>query len=419
MVDLRKILAQIFSKKQIFLSISTYVWAAVIPAFITILINPLIAKNLSATDFAILGYYSSFNFIILPFVSFSFISYYSRNYFLKSEEERQKLKDTLITSSLIFGIFLTVVCLLFYWIYYLYFAVKIPLFPYVVLSFFANIFGYYLSFYQTEKKLKGEVKKFFWVSFFNILVFAVLSILFVVVIKGEAYGRLFAVLLANIFISIYCISKLIKRFEINWTIVKDCLSFTWPIVLSSMLFYGMSGVDKVMLEKLNNDYEFGLYNIATQIVNYFGIVGIAVLQTFSPDIFRLTAQKNYQKLAKISIFIFLIAFSFNLLFIPFSKIIISLLTAGKFTQAYHYADIIIYRNISYVAFFLYSDILIGLGLTKFDFKLKLFFTIIAIFVYYLSIKYYSFVGAAWAQSFVLLLPALFGFSILYLKKQRV
>lgn len=411
-------LSSIKKYKSVFFSVSTYVWAAIIPALITVLINPILALNLSVKDYAIIGYYTSFNLVVLPIVSFCFINYYSKIFFLKSDNERQQIKDTLVTSSLLFGGLLTLLCIGFYTIYHQFSKINLALFPYVFFSFFANLFGCYLVLYQTEKKMKGDVKGYFWVTLASAFLFALLSLLFVVVLKGEAEGRLFSILLANIIVAVYCIKKLYIRFVIHWRILRDCVSFSWPVILSSILFYALSSIDKIFLGQLNQSEEFGLYNIATQIVGYFSIVGIAVLQTFSPDIYRLTAQKNYKKLLKITLFIVVITCVLNALFLPVSELIVSLLTAGKFTTAYTYANILIFKNMAYILFFLYSDILIGLGHTKFDFLIKFVCTIIAIILYDYIITRYQFTGAAWTQSIALLLPVFLGSVLLFLLKMK-
>lgn len=412
------VLKSILKYKNVFFSVSAYVWSAIIPSIITILINPFLAKNLSTQDYAIIGYYTSFNVVILPIVSFSFINYYAKNFFHHTEEERQNFKNTLVTSSLILGNILTVVCIIAYSIYHYISETKLPLFPMVYLAFFANIYGYYFSFFQTEKKMKGEVKKYFIVTLVNSFLSAALSILFVVILKTKVEGRLFALLLSNILLAIYCIRVLITKFTIEKKILKQCLSFSWPVIFSAILFYGLSSIDKIFLEKLNNIEQFGLYNIATQIVSYFGIFGIAVMQTFSPDIYKFTAQKKYSQLVKLSIMIIIVTSLFNLAFIPFSKLVFQILTYGKFTEAYHFADILIFRNITYIIFFLMSDIFIGLGLTKFDFGIKLISTIFAVILYRYSINSYQFIGAAWVQVISLVIPILIALLFMPFLKKR-
>ena len=266
--------------------------------------------------------------------------------------------------------------------------------------------------------MEGKVKSYFKITLMNSLVMAFFSLLLVIIIKGEAAGRLGAILMANAIIAIYCLRKMFTRFQINFKQLKKCFAFSWPIILSSILYYFISSLDKVFLEKLNNIHEFGLYNIATQIIGYVGIISIAILQTFTPDIYKLTAQKNYQSLIKIALMIFVPSVIINLAFIPFSKFFISILTYNKFTEAYHYADILVFRNISYIAYFILSDILIGLGHTKFDFIIKFLGTICSIFIYYYGVQYFGFIEAAWSQSITLIIPVVFGLLFISILKKR-
>lgn len=391
-----------------FFNISVYLWAAIIPSLINILLNPFLAKALSAKDFAIIGYFTSFNLIVLPFVTLSFINYYSKIYFSKTIEERELVKDTLLSTSLIVSPILTIFALLFFYIFAKISAVNLPLFPYVIISFFINIFGYYFTFYQTELKMQGNVKKYFSVTIYNTIILALLTIILVIVFPFGATGRFLSLLIASILVAIFCVRNLLIKFRIDYNILKEFFRFSWPVFFSSLLFYALSSIDRIFLEKIHNDYEFGLYNIAFQIISYLAIISVAILQTFTPDLFESSAKKNYKKLRKIAFTIVLSAVVINLAFIPFAKFFISVLTYDKFTDAYHYAQILAVRNIFYIVFFVFSDILIGLGLTKFELFIRILGAIFSVIIYSFLINHYGFVGASWAQSIVLVIPVILG-----------
>lgn len=407
------------NNKARFFNVSIFIWAAIIPSLINILLNPFLANALSAKDFAIIGYYTSFNLVVLPFVTFSFINYYSKIYFDRTPAERTLIRDTLLSTSLIVGPVLTVLAILAFMLFANFSAVSLPLFPYLVLSFAVNLFGYYFLFYQTELKMQGDAKKYFSISLVNTLVFAVFTVLLVIIFPFGATGKFASLLIANIFMAIFCVKKMLTRFRINKQVLRDFFQFSWPIFFSSLLFYALSSIDRIFLEKINDDYQFGLYNIAFQIITYISIVNIAVLQTFTPDLFKSTANRDFSKLFKISFAIIISAVVLNLAFIPIAKLVISILTYGKFTDAYIYAQILAVRNICYIIFFVFSDILIGLGLTKFEMVIRIFGAVISVMIYSFLIQKYGFIGASWAQSVVLLIPILLGAVTLKFFKTRI
>lgn len=58
-----------------------YFASSLFVAIVGVILNPLLAMNLSQEDYAILGYYSSFNFLLTPLLHFCTLTYYSRQYF--------------------------------------------------------------------------------------------------------------------------------------------------------------------------------------------------------------------------------------------------------------------------------------------------------------------------------------------------
>lgn len=407
-----------YNKTRLF-NVSIYLWAAVIPSLINVLLNPFLAKALSAKDFAIIGYYSSFNLIVLPFVSLSFINYYTKIYFNKTSEERILTRDTLLSCSLVFSPLLTMVSLVIFFIFAKATHVNLPIYPYLFLSFFVNIFGYYFTFYQTELKMQGNAKKYFFVTLLNTAIMVLLTVLLVIVFPMGAKGKFLSLLVASILVAIYCVKNMLNQFRIDYNILKDFFRFSWPIFFSSLLFYALSSIDRVFLEKIGNDYEFGLYNIAFQIISYISIISIAILQTFTPDLFKSIVKKDFKKLQKISFIIIFSAIIINLAFVPFAKFFISILTYGKFTEAYHYAQILAVRNVFYIIFFVFSDILIGFGLTKFELFIRILGALFSVIIYYYLIKNYGFLGASWAQSFVLIIPVFIGFIFFKLFRRKL
>ena len=73
-----------------------YLSSSIFVAGLSIVINPFLANNLTPEDYAIIGYFTSFNVLILPVLNFSLISYYLRNYYIIPIERRQIVSDTIL-----------------------------------------------------------------------------------------------------------------------------------------------------------------------------------------------------------------------------------------------------------------------------------------------------------------------------------
>ena len=84
-------------------SLSLYFGASAIPMVINLLINPLVALNMSHEDYAIAGYFTSFNTLLQPIIFFYMIHYYQKRYFELDVSGRFHLKALIFKSLIVFS----------------------------------------------------------------------------------------------------------------------------------------------------------------------------------------------------------------------------------------------------------------------------------------------------------------------------
>ena len=116
-------------------NLGLYFTSSIIVALVGILLNPIYAMHLSHEDYAIIGYYSSFNLLLIPLLNFSLYSFYSRHYYFTPENERENLGDTILLSSMLIGS--VSVCIFIGGFYWLHKSThnNFPFFPYALLTF--------------------------------------------------------------------------------------------------------------------------------------------------------------------------------------------------------------------------------------------------------------------------------------------
>jgi O-antigen/teichoic acid export membrane protein len=390
------------SKKQLF-ALSAYLLASVVSSLLSVLVNPFLAINLSHADYALLGYFTSFNSLVLPIVGFSFVTYYARNYFKFDKEKRTLTKDTILTTFLIVSPIVLIFVLFVFYIYTVYAQVSFPFSPYAYFSFIPILLAGPFSLYLTELKMTWNAKPYFYVSVSNSVIGVAFAILFVVVFQLGAWGRLFAILLTSVLIYIYCLTHFNYRIRFDKTIFFDALKFCWPLSLSAILYYFLSGIDRVMLEELDDLHTFGLYNVAFQITSYLALFGTAIIQVVDPDIFKATAENNVNKLIKITILVVVSTILPTLIYVLFANPIISLLTFGRYVEATQLSRILAFRNITTPLAFVISGIIIGYGYPKVEFVNRTIGALLSLLMYKYLILYFGFEGAAWGQVFSMLL----------------
>ncbi len=393
--------------------LSLYLTASVISSAISIIINPFLAVNLSPEDYAIIGYFTSFNLLILPIVSFSLLSYYSRNFFKIDEKERAAVLDTLVISQLIIGIVGFIVFIAGFYIYFRLSNVAFSFHPYALLCFIPTFFNCFLNFLLIEKRMKRQARSFFNITVLNALFNAAFAILFVVIYKEGAAGRFWAMLIPSVIFGFYSFRKLLSRVRFNRQVFKEALKFGWPISLSAILYYFMAGIDRAMLEKLDVT-TFGYYNVAFQIANYLYVFYTAISQTFEPDIYQSIAENKRKKLLKTVTMAVIINTIPTLLFVLLAKPLIVVLTYGRYIESTGFAQIMALKHIPMAVCFLVSNVIIGYGYPRVELINRIAGALLSVILYKVLINNYGFYGAAWGQSIsFILMTIISGVFILY------
>ncbi len=398
-------------------NVSLYFSAALIQGLVSLAINPLIAMNMSHYDYALTGFYTSFNSLILPLLSLMFGQYFNRHYFkLNSNEERDELAARLVSTSLIFNLFEIVFILIIFYIYAKVQNIEFPVFPYAIITFSSIIFNNVYNFYLLKLKMGKRADHFFKISLYHTIILVASNLLLVVLFKLGALGKLLAPLITYIILFVYLLPKITKKLVFDKKIFLDGLKFCWPLILAATSGYFLRGFDRALLVNLNDNVQLGLYNVAISISAYLAIFQTSINNTFQPDIFEAVAKNNKKKLITIIGGINLLNLIPIIIFIAFAPFIIKILTAGRFTDAYVYARILALNNISMTLAYTMTGIFIAKGYTFLSMTSEVIGAILSIVMFNILINKYNFYGAAWGQVISYILIFIIGIIVYFIYK---
>lgn len=378
-------------------NLSLYLFANIIQVVIGLVLNPLWASNLSHKDYAIMGYFDSFGLLILPLIGFSLFSYYSKEFFNLNESGRKTLLSTLLLFQICFGFVSMLFLLGGFKIYFFLNKISFPFYPYVFLSFFKVYVINIYTFHILNLKLERKALNYFRINVYYVIFSTLLVLVFVVFLRKGAMGYMFAVLLTAIIFSIYTLFKQIKKIEIDYVLIKKALSFCWPLIFSAILTYFFTGFDKLLLEKVDDVYNFGLYNVGFKFASYFTIFTFTVNSTFEPDFYEAIAKRDKAKLIRTIILINAIIIIPIVVFLLSSNLIIGILTNYRYVDAAPYARILALSNITQSISFTLSTVIIAYGYSKVSLIEKIIGTAFTIGMYIYLIKKMGFIGAAWGN----------------------
>ncbi|MBP8945776.1 MAG: oligosaccharide flippase family protein [Paludibacteraceae bacterium] len=380
-------------------NVSLYFSASLIQGLVSLAINPLIAMNMSYYDYALTGFFTSFNSLILPLLSLMFGQYFNKHYFkLNSEEERNDLAAKVVSTRLIFNLFEIVFILMVFYLYAKIQNIEFPVYPYAIITFSTIIFNNIYDFYLLKLKMGKKASSFFKISIINSVLLSGLLLLLVVGFKLGGLGKLLASLVTSVILCIYLLPKITKKLILDKKIFLDALKFCWPLILAAASGYFLRGFDRALLVNLNDTVQLGLYNVAISISGYLAIFQTSIGNTFQPDIFEAVAKNNKKKLITIIGGINLLNLIPIIIFIAFAPFITKILTAGRFTDAYTYARILALNNVSMtLAYTSMSSIFIAKGYTFLSMTSEVIGAILSIVMFKIMIDKYNFYGAAWGQ----------------------
>ena len=372
--------------------------ATVIPSLMAVLVNPLMALNLSPLDYAVSEYYLSFNLIYTPIIGFFIIDYYQRKYYVLSAEERYKLKGTIIKMLLLFSEFMSLFCIIALFSFVKITNVSFAFFPYGVLAILTSYANMIFTLQLAEFKMEGNARSFFLYSVFWGVVGVCLSLLLVVILKYGAIGKMSAGFLCALFPLIFVLSKsgVYLKEPFNVEIFKDVLKFGYPLVLAAILSYFTAGYDKLLLEREGLIEELGYYSVAFSMASYLNVFSTAVKTTFQPDMFKAIARKSLRTVIKVALVVIASVFIIVVCFIICCPVIIDILTAGRYVRSTGMCQIISLSVLSSTIYYQISQYTYGVGQSKLTLKSKIVGTVINIAIITYLISYYGCYGAAWS-----------------------
>ncbi len=380
-------------------NMSYYLMASFIPMLINLFLSPLYALNLSAEDFAIVGFFASFQSLFGPLILFEMHQNYMREYYFRNEEERNTLRSTMFNTFLVFPFAITTLSLLGLYVYLKVSGAgnEMPFFPYAILTFLPWALAGIYRLELIDCKVQRRAKSYFGISITNSAILIICTVLCVVVFKWGAIGKLLGALIPAVIMFVWAFlrHKDAIRVKYDWSILRTSLLFCAPLVLASTLDFFSGGYDKVFLQKYVSIDQLGIYTIGLSIANYLGVFSTAMGETFNPDIYESIAQKNNKRAVKFVLIQIAMMAVIVCVFIISAKYVIYLLTAGRYVESTPYARIASIASITVLLRGIVTPFIYSAKKTNVILFAKVFSSVAAVLTYGYLIKNYGLYGASW------------------------
>ena len=374
-----------------------YLTASLVSSIVGVLVNPLLALNLSPTDYAVISYYTSLATFVTPIIGFFLVDYFIREYYKVNKADRELIKGTVFKLLVFIQLIISAVSLLGVSIYVKASHSSFELFPYALFSLGSL---YFLLPYQlklAEYKIAGDGKGFARYSIIWSLINIALQLLFVVVLHLGAAGKLGGTFLYSVIAFIWCVypNRKYLSTKLEMPRLKEILLYCYPLVLAATLSFFTNGYDKILLERQGDIELLGIYAVGCQIAGYISVFSGSIKSTFQPDMFKAIADKNIKKVVVAALIVVIGVAFLVLLFYVFCPFIIKILTAGRYMDSTCFARIVCLSAVTSTIYYQISQFTYGIGLSKIVLYNKVVCTAINIALMYFLVSRYSAIGAAW------------------------
>ncbi len=377
----------------------TYLGASVVPMLLGLIANPWIASNMSPDDYAISGYYTSFNNLLQPVIVFYMVHYFIKEYFRLDEAGRRQLFAVIARGLIWFSGAVSLICFVGLLGYVTLFKsdITLPVMPYLPMAVFALPLCGLLSLVQARHRMERKAAAFFRLTVIAGTANIGLTVLFVVAAGWGAFGKLLGPLLANAGVFVYLLAK--YRDEIKLPTpdmgLGKILRFCWPLALSAMLGYFTNGFDRSYLETLGDTETYGNYIVAAVTAGYLTTFSTAVTNTFMPDLYESVVRRQWRRYAGF------IALNMGCLavvvgvFIAFCPLILDILTKGCYVDATPYCRIIAISTLTSAIYFIINNYTITTNRPRLYLATSLIGSAGVVIAMPAMIRAYGFYGGAW------------------------
>ena len=386
--------------------------------FLSIYTYPIFATHLNIEEFAAFNYFNNYSGFFGFIFSLNLYVYYSSVFFKLQPTQAKALLKTLMFFLLIWNLIIVfVIFILSEWLLTEIVLVKFDIKLYLIYSIASVSVASIRSVLFIKLRLEKKAFIFFILSVFIKIITILSSLYYVIYINSTAAGRfhglLFAEALSSLIITIYVFRDM--DFKLMVVDYKAIFKFIWPLLISSVVFYPIAGIDQLILEKYVSNSELGFYSVGLSFAGYLFALNISIYQTFEPDLIKAKAENDIYLLKKIIFRLLAISIITTIIYCISSKFVIQLMSNGKFTESYQISNILAISYFFVLIFTLGNTILSTEGRSK-AVLFNNFIGLICITLFSYILIDYKAIGVAWARVLAFAFISFLGF---YLIKSKV
>lgn len=317
---------------------------------ISVLTIPIFTRILEPTDYGILSLYSTFISIFGIIYGLGIRSAVVRFYY-DGKHGYKKFLGNALTIYLIWTINISLVLMVYMKPVSIFFQLPIAVVGYGLATvFFQEVFVLYESYLQALKKSQTVSL----VSIIRRVAVVSISVLLIICYNDEKYyGKIHAILITMVILSIWSAGNLFKIARINFNREQTILTLKYSIpILAHLLGHTVIALsDRIVIGYYVGAKEVGLYSFAYSIGMIQQLFGRGIILAWTPTFYEYMKNREYNKVEDILVKITALNILFCSGLVLFTKEIAIVFAKSNYHEALDIVPVIL---ISYLFFFVYS-----------------------------------------------------------------
>jgi O-antigen/teichoic acid export membrane protein len=378
-----------------------YLGVSVFQSFLSFLLLPVFTYFLTQGEFGLVSIVNSVAGLLGIFFLFGAQASVSRLYF-EYKDDKQKLKiflGTIFLSKILWNIFLALIIFFGRDLIFPLIAKEVDFYPFLLIAIGIGFFYTLFTIYQTLQQTKQQGTKYAIGQIAYLLINNGITVILLIFFDMKAEGVILGTLIADVLMTLFVFYRLRKQIvlKINTGILKESISYSWPILFHALFAWSLSSVNKLILNNLISIDIVGVYTIGFVIAGVLNMITVAMNKSYKPWFFNQMKKEkgDNSDIVKFTEFTILVYAIFALGLTLFSPEVINLFINETYQEAWKVIPFLSFGYVFNGMYFFFIDI--------FNYKkdavryiplYSLFSAIINIALNYILIPKYGMIGSA-------------------------
>ena len=314
-----------------------YTLGNLLPQILAFCLLPIFTTYLSREDYGILSYTSTVCLYMQQLCLLGLNTYLLRYYFLcETEPDKKRLFGAIAVFVFLFDL----VVLAFAWgttpFLIRSFRISIPFSPFFPLAYLGMFFENFTIIPLIAFRVREKALTFILINVSKVALKYFLSLFLIIVFHMGVLGKFYAELAVNIvFFGMYIVfMRNYFTLCLDWKIIKKGVRFSFPFLISAILYLIVDNSDRFFLERSVALAELGVFSIAVTFYSAFSGLTQSMYRALEPTLYRSYDEPDFhQRYNDIKRYFFLTAIAAGLFSSLFIRDIVRIMTNRRFIQA--------------------------------------------------------------------------------------